>query len=143
MKIHLRTVSFIFLAVMLALCAVLISSTIKVPLQFSLFEKHTSQFQTVAQASISLQDASDYLTDESRLFAISGEWKHLENYFVEVNESKRREKALEQMRGYGQKAKDLKKQYEKRYGALTKRGDGTNGWNWIKAPWPWETEDDC
>ena len=53
------------------------------------------------------------------------------------------EKALEQMRGYVQKAKDLKKQYEKRYGALTKRGDGTNGWNWIKAPWPWETEDDC
>ena len=82
MKIHLRTVSFIFLAVMLALSAVLISSPIRVPLQFSLFEKHTIQFQTVAQASISLQEASDYLTDESRLFAISGEWKHLENYFV-------------------------------------------------------------
>ncbi len=101
MKIHLRTVSFIFLAVMLALSAVLISSSIRVPLQFSLFEKHTIQFQTVAQASISLQEASDYLTDESRLFAISGEWKHLENYFAEVNESKRREKALEQIKGAG------------------------------------------
>ena len=76
MKIHLRTVSFIFLAVMLALSAVLISSTIRVPLQFSLFEKHTIQF-------------------------ISGEWKHLENYFAEVNESKRREKALEQIKGAG------------------------------------------
>lgn len=101
MKIHLRTVSFIFLAVMLALSAVLISSTIRVPLQFSLFEKHTTQFQKVAQASISLQEASDYLTDESRLFVISGEWRHLENYFAEVNESKRREKAIDEIKSAG------------------------------------------
>ena len=101
MKIHLRTVSFIFLAVMLALSAVIISSASKVPLQFRLFEKHTNQFQTVAQASINMQEASDYLTDESRLFAISGEWRHLENYFAEVNENKRREKAIEQIKNAG------------------------------------------
>ena len=48
-----------------------------------------------------LQEASDFLTDESRLFAISGEWIHLENYFLEVDEFKRREKALEEINNVG------------------------------------------
>ena len=67
MNIHLRTVSFIFLTVMLALSAVLITSAIKVPLQFQHFEKNSFQFQKVAQSAVTLQEASDFLTDESRL----------------------------------------------------------------------------
>lgn len=101
MKIHLRTVSFIFLALMLALSAVLITSALKVPLQFQHFEKNTVQFQKVAQSAVSLQEASDFLTDESRLFAITGDWTHLEHYFFEVNENKRREKALEEIKKAG------------------------------------------
>ena len=101
MNIHLRTVSFIFLTVMLALSAVLITSAIKVPLQFQHFEKNSFQFQKVAQSAVTLQEASDFLTDESRLFAITGEWSHLEHYFFEVNENKRREKALEEIKNAG------------------------------------------
>lgn len=101
MKIHLRKVSFIFLALTLALSAVLITSAIKVPLQFQHFEKSAYQFQKVAQSAVSLQEASDFLTDESRLFAITGEWSHLEHYFFEVNENKRREKALEEIKKAG------------------------------------------
>ena len=101
MNIHLRKVSFIFLALTLALSAVLITSAIKVPLQFQHFEKSAYQFQKVAQSAVSLQEASDFLTDESRLFAITGEWSHLEHYFFEVNENKRREKALEEIKEAG------------------------------------------
>ena len=79
---------------MLALSAVLITSAIKVPLQFQHFEKNSFQFQKVAQSAVTLQEASDFLTDESRLFAITGEWSHLEHYFFEVNENKRRERDL-------------------------------------------------
>ena len=86
---------------MLALSAVLITSVLKIPLQFKLFEKNAVQFQKVAQAAVSLQEASDYLTDESRLFAITGEWSHLENYFFEVNENKRRENAIEAIKKAG------------------------------------------
>lgn len=98
MKVHLRKTSFLFLALMLAFSAVLIFSVIKVPLLFQNFEKNTMQSQKVAQAAVSLQEASDYLTDESRRFAITGDWSHLENYFLETDVIKRREKALEEIK---------------------------------------------
>ena len=59
------------------------------------------QSQKIAQAAVSLQEASDYLTNESRLFAITGDWSHLENYFAEIDETKRREKALEEIKAAG------------------------------------------
>lgn len=101
MKVHLRKISFIFLALILVLSAVLISTALKVPLQFQLFAKNSMQSQKVAEAAVSLQEASDFLTDESRRFAINGEWIHLENYFLEVNEFRRREKALEEINNSG------------------------------------------
>ena len=52
------------------------------------------------------------------------------------------EKTLEQLRQYRKKAAPLIKEYEETYGALTKRGDSGNNWGWIKAPWPWECEED-
>lgn len=101
MKVHLKKISFLFLALILALSAVLISTALKVPLQFQLFAKNSMQSQKVAEAAVSLQEASDFLTDESRRFAINGEWIHLENYFLEVNEFRRREKALEEINNSG------------------------------------------
>lgn len=101
MKIHLKKVSFLFLALILALSGVLIRTALRVPLQFQLFAKNSMQSQKVAQAAVNLQEASDYMTDESRLFAISGDWIHLENYFLEVDEFRRREKALEEINNVG------------------------------------------
>ena len=41
---------------------------------------------------------------------------------------------------YLMEEKKLCKEYEKNYGPLTLDGEnlGTNSWNWIKSPWPWE-----
>lgn len=98
MKVNLKKISFLFLTLILTLSAVLIVSVIKVPLLFQNFAKNTMQSQKIAQAAVSLQEASDYLTNESRLFTITGDWSHLENYFVEIDETKRREKALEEIK---------------------------------------------
>ena len=46
-------------------------------------------------SSYGMQLASDYLTNEMRNFAITGEMEHLNNYFEEVNVTKRREAALD------------------------------------------------
>lgn len=51
--------------------------------------------------------------------------------------------AMEQMRRFQEKAAPLTAQYEKQYGALTKRTEDGNNWDWIKGPWPWESEEDC
>lgn len=44
-----------------------------------------------------LADSSDYLTREVRLFALTGEMEHFENYWREAKETKRRELVIEAM----------------------------------------------
>lgn len=51
--------------------------------------------------------------------------------------------SMEKMRKYRNLAKSLIEEYEQKYGPLTKNGDDSNTWNWIKGPWPWESEEDC
>lgn len=47
-----------------------------------------------------LQDASDYLTEQIRAFAVTGEKKYMDNYFEEACTTKRRDKALEELGKY-------------------------------------------
>ena len=46
------------------------------------------------EAADSFSEASDYLTDQSRKFVVTGNIKNAENYFEEINVVKRREVAL-------------------------------------------------
>jgi len=34
----------------------------------------------------------------------------------------------------------LVKEYEAKFGPLTKTDNETNTWTWVKDPWPWDTE---
>ncbi|RDY20948.1 methyl-accepting chemotaxis protein [Criibacterium bergeronii] len=52
------------------------------------------EFSQIAQ---SVADASDYLTNEARLYVITTDKKHLDNYWEEVNTTKRREKGIERL----------------------------------------------
>ena len=52
------------------------------------------------QDSFNLKLASDYLTEEIRCFAVTGNTVHLDNYFYEANENKRREKALKSLKEF-------------------------------------------
>lgn len=47
-----------------------------------------------------LADASDYLTDEVRKYAITGEIEHLKNYWDEVCVTQRREKVIHTLEGF-------------------------------------------
>ncbi len=51
-------------------------------------------------------------------------------------------KTLEKMKEYRNAAKPLIKEYEEKFGPLTKNMTNTNNWRWIKSPWPWENEED-
>ena len=41
---------------------------------------------------------------------------------------------------YARQLAPLKEEYEKQFGPLTKAGNTTNTWAWVKDPWPWDTE---
>ena len=50
--------------------------------------------------------------------------------------------AIEKMNMFKLKAAPLIKEYEDKFGPLTKGESEGNNWSWIKAPWPWESEGD-
>lgn len=47
-------------------------------------------------------------------------------------------RALQLLKEYVKEEKELCKQYEMRYRALTVDGVSGNEFNWIESPWPWE-----
>jgi spore coat protein JB len=50
-------------------------------------------------------------------------------------------KTIQKMNEYRAEARPLVKEYEEKFGPLTKSMTSQNNWHWIKAPWPWESED--
>lgn len=55
----------------------------------------------------SLADASDYLTDEVRKFAVTGEVEHLYNYWYEVYETRDRDTAIQELTDYAPPMEEL------------------------------------
>ena len=52
----------------------------------------------------------------------------------------RNKKALESMQAYTGKYKELKKQYEEKFGMVDiySPNNSDERWTWIDNPWPWE-----
>ena len=64
-----------------------------------LFEA-TEQYNICDSAGTQMQEASDYLTDRARLFAMTGEVSYMEDYFTESKVTMRRNKALNTLEKY-------------------------------------------
>ena len=68
--------------------------------EFHVLQTTTEQYIVCEQAAKNLQDASDYLTEQVQLYTLTGQQKYMNNYFREANETRRREKALEDLSQY-------------------------------------------
>ena len=68
--------------------------------QFKILHEATEQYILCEQEAKNLQDASDYLTEQVRLYAMTGRKTYLDLYFEEANNTKRRENAVENLRPY-------------------------------------------
>ncbi len=58
----------------------------------------TNKYVALYQRVADMENASDFLSDQARAFVSSGDLKYVEGYFREVNEDKRREKALAEVK---------------------------------------------
>ena len=75
----------------------------------------TREYNELSVGAYELQEASDYLSGEARSFAMTGNRVHLDNYFREATEARRREAALEKLKGAGETSaayRDLQKAME-------------------------------
>ena len=68
--------------------------------EFRVLQTATEKYILCENAAKDLQDGSDYLTEQVRLYAMTGERRYLDNYFTEANETCRREHALESLQEY-------------------------------------------
>ncbi len=68
--------------------------------EFHIVRNTTMQYIECENAAKQLQDGSDYLTEQVRLYAMTGDVKYMKNYFEEANVTKRREVALKKLKTY-------------------------------------------
>lgn len=85
--------------VALLLSALLIHATFRASRGYERVNEATENYITWEQSATSIRDATDYLTEQARNFVMTGENIYLQNYFMEVNVTKRRETAMENLHG--------------------------------------------
>ncbi len=92
--LKLKNLNISFLLIIGIFCIALIISTGHVALKFRNYVNLAQAHATISTAALDLQSSSDYLTEETRLFTLSYDFKHVENYFTERNDTKRRDNAV-------------------------------------------------
>ncbi len=93
--ISIRNIQVVVAILTLLISAALLVVTYKLSGEYDTMLHDSEEYIRLEESSKRLMEASDYLTDEARFFVQTGKIEHLENYVEEVNETKRREKAVE------------------------------------------------
>lgn len=104
----LRLINLFFLVFIGLLCLSLVVCSALLAFQFKNYASSSDKYAEISRAALNLQEGSDYLTEQCRLFVLSNEFYHLENYFYEANENKRREKSIERIKNVDGKESSIK-----------------------------------
>ncbi len=68
--------------------------------KFRMYQDKTEQYIQCENAAKELQEGADYLTEQVRLYVMTGRAEYLDSYVREVNVTKRREAALDELDTY-------------------------------------------
>lgn len=98
--IKIRNFNTFMIAVACALYAMLLYATTQMTARYNDFIRYNDEYIVCHESAVQMNAASDYLTDQVRLFTQNMDLKHMENYFKEANEEKRREKAVANLKKY-------------------------------------------
>ena len=96
--ISLRTVYIWMVIAALTLTCLMVYFTFHMTRSFHMMSQTTDEHIDLERAASDMMDASDYLTERVQHFVGTGNMQYLEEYFVESEETARREKALERMK---------------------------------------------
>lgn len=66
--------------------------------EFNTIKTATEQYITCEDATKQMQEGSDYLTEQVRLYTMTGEKQYMDNYFKEKETGKKREASLESIK---------------------------------------------
>jgi len=95
--LSLRVTFALMLAVSIAITIILLVTTYSTIQSFYALSRATDTYIELEDAASSLMSASDYLTEEAQAYTVMMERAHLDHYFHETEEARRRETALQIM----------------------------------------------
>ena len=95
--LRIRTLNACMIIVSCIIFSFLISCTAVMPSQYRKLITSTNEYIACAEDASSLSIASDYLTEQVQLYVQNMDIVYMQRYFEEVNETRRREKALEEL----------------------------------------------
>ncbi len=96
--LRISALNYIFIVFSLVLTLILLWITIVLSEVYSTFAYTMDCYNRIQNDARMVQSASDDLTENVRLFVMTGERRYMNEYFREANETKRREKAIEDIR---------------------------------------------
>ena len=100
MKIKIQAVSFWSIGVTIVLALIFILISIQGRKEFQVMKEATNEYIECENSARQLQEGSDYLTEQARRYAVTGERKYMNSYFKEANVVKRRDHAVENLKKY-------------------------------------------
>ena len=98
--IKIRTMNYAMILAAAVLYVVLIYMTYHISVKYEKLTQATEDYIRCEKDAAMVREASDHLTDQVRLYTVTMEPQYMEAYFEEKNMTRRREKALEDLRGY-------------------------------------------
>lgn len=99
-KIRIQKVSAMNIGITIAMAVLFVVIATWSWKEFDKLRETTNEYIACEKAAKQLQEGSDYLTEQVRLYAMTGEFQYMELYFQEADVAKRRENALEDLRQY-------------------------------------------
>lgn len=98
--LKIKTVNYIMILVACVIYGFLLYETIQLTNKYQDLTESTDAYIVCEKAAIMENKGSDILTEEVRLFVVTGEIEHANAYFKEANETKNREHALKILEQY-------------------------------------------
>lgn len=95
--IRIQTISYIMIAASCIFYVLILSITIQVSRNYDSLTQNITTYTVCSQDADSLETASDYLTEQVRLYVMTTDPKYMNAYIEELYHTKRREHALEDL----------------------------------------------
>lgn len=99
-KVKIQSVSSWSIGITLVFALIFAFLSIHSQKQFHVLQDSTQQYIVCEKAAKQVQDGCDYLVEQARLYAMTGEEHYMRLYFKESNMTQRREHALEDLSEY-------------------------------------------
>lgn len=96
--VPMRTLNYLLVVLAVVISVLLLFATWQAINGYTLMRDATDQYIAWQQDAADMQAGSDYLTAQVRRFVVTGDQEYVQNYFYEVNVSRRRDKALQDLK---------------------------------------------